>query len=163
MTGFRKSYFEELGRIQERFQSLFEEVLLRAGVAGETAGGSGAPPGGWSPAVDVLETGDAFLLDAELPGVAEDDVDLTVEGRRLQLAGRRRRLPPDRAFARMERSYGSFQRVFELPEAVDADRISASLERGVLRVKLPKRRPERSRPSRPPRSGGERIDNEGGP
>jgi HSP20 family protein len=160
VTGFRKSYLEELGRIQERVQSLFEEVFLRAGVADDTAGGPEILPGSWSPAVDVLETTDAFLLDAEVPGVAAEDVELTVEGRRLQLAGRRRPLPADRAFARMERSYGPFRRSFELPQAVDADRISATLEHGVLRVKLPKHGPGTSRSSRSIRL---RIENEGGP
>jgi len=142
MAGFRASYVEEMARIQERVQALFDELLLRAGVVGDAAGGADTLPGSWSPAVDILETGEAFLLYAELPGVEREDVDLTVEGRRLEVSGRRRPLPADRAFARMERSYGRFRRVFELPAAIDADRIAAVLKHGVLRVELPKRRPE---------------------
>jgi len=144
MAGFRKSYLEEMARIQDRVQAVFDELLLRSGVAE----GSDALPGSWSPAVDVLETDDAFVLYAELAGVERTDVDLTVEGRRLELSGRRPPLPADRAFARMERSYGRFRRVFELPAEVDADRIAAALERGILRVELPKRVP--TRPGRIP-------------
>lgn len=142
MAGFRKSYLEEMARIHDRVQAVFDELLLRSGVAESAADGPDALPGSWSPAVDVLETDDTFVLYAELPGVERADVDLTVEGRRLELSGRRPPLPSDRAFARMERSYGRFRRVFELPDAVDPDRIAASLERGILRVELPKRRPK---------------------
>lgn len=156
MAGARKSHLEELARIQERVRALFEELLLRSGVADGTAEGTAAPLGAWSPAVDVLETDDAFVLYAEVPGTDRDDVDLAVEGRRLELSGHRRALPPDRAFARMERSDGPFRRSFELPGAVDAERISASLERGVLRVKLPKRADGALR------SGTVPIENEGG-
>ncbi len=139
MAGYRKSYLEEMARIQDRVQSVFDELLLRSGVAESAAGDADALPGSWSPAVDVLETGEAFVLYAELPGVERSDVDLTVDGRRLELSGRRPPLPADRAFARMERSYGRFRRVFELPAAVDADRIAAALDHGILRVELPKR------------------------
>ena len=158
MAGVRKSHLEELARIQERVRALFEELLLRPGIADGTAEGVGSPLGAWSPAVDVLETDDAFLLYAEVPGTDREDVELAVEGRRLKLSGRRRALPPDRAFARMERSDGPFRRSFDLPGAVDADRISASLERGVLRVTLPKRADDAAGAG----SGTVPIENEGG-
>lgn len=157
MAGFRQDSLEEMARIRERVQALFDEILLRSGVPGPDAtGGSGSLAGGWSPTVDVLETDDAFLLHAEVPGVSRDDVDLTVEGRRLELSGRRRPLPKDRNFARMERSYGRFRRAFELPAAIDADRIRAALDHGVLRVTLPKREPRRTVEARDgaARSGG---------
>lgn len=142
MSGYRKGTFDELSRIQERVQSLFEEVLLRSGVDDATAGGGAHLPGSWSPVVDLLETDRAFLLYAEVPGVERADIDLTVEGRRLELSGRRRPLDAEMAFARLERSYGAFRRTFDLPAAVDADGIEAALEQGVLRVTLPKSEPE---------------------
>lgn len=150
MTGFRKGKLEEMARIRERIQSLFDELLLRPGVADPESEGAGALLGSWSPTVDVLETDDVFLLYAEVPGVDREDVDLTVEGRRLELSGRRRPLPPDRVFTRMERSYGPFRCAFELPSAVDADRIEAALDHGVLRVTLPKRTPRRTIEPREP-------------
>ena len=157
MTHYRKRYLDELARIQDRVEALFEEVLLRPsasegtspapGGAASFPGGapSGNPPGVWAPAVDVVEEGGELLLYAELPGVERDDVELTVDGRRLELSGRRLPLPADRVFARMERSYGPFRRVFELPAEVDADAVSASFRHGVLRVALPKRRSAGSR------------------
>lgn len=142
MCAYRNGTFDELSRIQERVQSLFEEVLLRSGVDDATAGQGALYPGSWTPVVDLLETERAFLLYAEVPGVARDDIDLTVEGRRLELSGRRRPLDPELAFARLERSYGAFRRAFDLPTAVDSEGIEASLEQGVLRVTLPKRNPD---------------------
>ncbi|HEX6198655.1 MAG TPA: Hsp20/alpha crystallin family protein, partial [Thermoanaerobaculia bacterium] len=84
----------------------------------------------------------AYVLSAEIPGVAREDVDLSAEGRRLELSGRRP-LPTDRTFAQMERSYGPFRRVFELPAPIDADAVSAELSRGVLTVTVPKQPPGR--------------------
>ncbi len=135
MATARRSYLEELARIRERVNSLFEEVLLRSGFPG----GEAAPPGTWAPALDVIETDGAFVVHVELPGVERSDVDVSVHGRRLELSGRRRPLPADRNFFQMERSYGPFKRALELPSAIDADSVSAAFEAGVLTVTLPKR------------------------
>ncbi len=134
MATVRRSYLEELARIRERVNSLFEEVLLRSGLPGGETG----PPGTWAPALDVIETDDAFIVHAELPGVERSDVDLSVHGRRLEISGRRRPLPADRNFFQMERSYGPFQRILELPSAIADDQVSAAFEDGVLTVTLPK-------------------------
>lgn len=147
MTGSRREFIEELGRLRECVHAVLEEALLRS----RWAGGDAAPPGGWAPAVDVVETGEAFVLSMELPGVGRDEVDLAAEGRRLVLTGRRP-LPSDGSFAQMERSYGPFRRAFELPEAIDADAVSAALERGVLTVTVPKH----------PSGGAVAIEGEGG-
>lgn len=134
MTGSSKELIEELGRLRERVHTVLEEALLRS----RWAGGEAAPPGGWTPAVDVVESGETFVLSMELPGVSREEIDLAADGRRLVLTGRRP-LPSDGSFAQMERSYGPFRRAFELPEAIDADAVSAALERGVLKVTVPKR------------------------
>ncbi len=129
----KKIYLEELSRIQERVNSLLEQALLAA----EYDESQGAP-GTWAPPVDVLETDDAFLLFAELPGIGRDDIELSVEDRRLELSGSRASLGENRNFLRMERSYGPFRRAFELGAPLDAENISARFEQGVLRITIPK-------------------------
>jgi len=134
MAPLKKIYLEELGRIQERINSLFEQALLPA----EYEDADGGPPGTWSPAVDVLETEDSYLLFAELPGVRREDIQLQTRERRLELSGRRQPLGENRNFLRMERSYGPFRRTFELGESAEMEGISAAFEQGILRVLIPK-------------------------
>jgi len=136
MAPLKKIYLEELARIQDRINSLFEQALLSSDYE-EREGGL---PGTWAPSVDVLETEDSYLIFAELPGVQRDDIQLQVRDRRLELSGRRQCLGENRNFLRMERSYGPFRRTFDLGAPVDVDAITANFERGVLRVHVPKRR-----------------------
>jgi HSP20 family protein len=135
MSPLRKVYLEELTRIQERIQELFDQSLLSSGYADP----EGGQPGTWPPAIDLLETADAFLLFAELPGVRREDIDLSISDRRLELSGQRHLPGQGHNFLRMERSYGPFRRVFDLGVAVDADGCTAGFEHGILRVHLPKR------------------------
>ena len=95
---------------------------------------------GWLPAVDVRESEDAFVFTAELPGISKDDVEITVENSILTLKGERRFNEADgeKNYRRIERAYGSFSRSFTLPKAVDAERIDASFEDGLLTVNVPK-------------------------
>ncbi len=95
----------------------------------------------FAPAFDLKETRDAYLLKADLPGVREEDVDVSVTGNRLTVRGQReseRREEGDTQYI-YERSHGAFTRSFTLPEGVDADRVEADLDDGVLTVRLPKR------------------------
>jgi HSP20 family protein len=105
-----------------------------------TGGGrQGAPT--FVPAFEVKETKDAFIFKADLPGVDEKDIEITVTGDRLVVSGKReleRREESDRFYA-YERSYGSFSRAFTLPEGVDPDNVKAELKNGVLGLTLPKR------------------------
>ena len=135
MAPLKKIYLEELARIQDRINGLFEQALLTS----EYEDREGGMPGTWAPAVDVLETEDAYLIFAELPGVRRDEIQLQVRDRRLELSGRRQTLGENRNFLRMERSYGPFRRAFDLGAPVDVDAISAAFEAGVLRVLVPKR------------------------
>ena len=135
MAPLKKIYLEELGRIQDRIHDLFEQALL----ASEYDERDGSLPGTWAPSVDVLETEDSFLVFAELPGVRQDEIQLQVKDRRLELSGRRPSLGENRNFLRMERSYGPFRRTFELSAPVDSDAITASFENGVLKILVPKR------------------------
>ena len=92
------------------------------------------------PAVDVKENGAAFKITAELPGMAEKDVEVKVSGDMLTLKGEKRqeREEKDESHHLRERSYGSFERSFRLPPSVDREKISADFSKGVLTVTLPK-------------------------
>jgi HSP20 family protein len=99
------------------------------------------PNGVWSPPVDIYETPTGFVLTAELPGVRSSEVDIKVVDGTLILRGERHwtRDVPGENIHRLESSYGKFERTFNLSERIDADNISAELDRGVLKVMLPKR------------------------
>ncbi len=96
--------------------------------------------GAVDPAVNVWESGEAAYLEAELPGVEFKDLEVYVTGgNQLTLKGQRKPLVPEKGvWHRQERPVGTFVRVLTLPFAVDADKVDAKLENGVLLVKLPK-------------------------
>ncbi|MEV4418691.1 Hsp20/alpha crystallin family protein [Patulibacter sp. NPDC049589] len=101
----------------------------------------------WIPPVDLEEMDESFLLVADLPGVAADDVAIDVEGDVLTLSGARVRSRRDGAeTVRSERGYGTFERRLTLPEGVDPEGITASFDRGVLEIEVPK--PAKARPRR---------------
>lgn len=136
MAPLKKIYLEELSRIHDRINTLFEQALLPSEY--EDPEGGGGPPGTWAPSVDVLETEDSYLLFAELPGVGRDDIQLQVKERRLELSGRRQSPGENRNFLRMERSYGPFRRAFDLGVPVDTANITARFEQGILTIHIPK-------------------------
>lgn len=94
----------------------------------------------WMPAVDVFERDDKFVVKAELPGMKEEDVDVSVIGDTLTIKGEKKTETEvkEEDYYRSERSYGSFYRSIPLPSTVDANKIEASFEDGVLEVTLPK-------------------------
>lgn len=94
------------------------------------------------PAVNLFETAEGYALVAELPGVREEDLGVSVERNRVTLRGERRiELPDDErtTLHRRERQSGVFRRTVELPFEIDAEKVQASYRLGVLRVHLPKR------------------------
>ncbi|MEY4167526.1 MAG: Hsp20/alpha crystallin family protein [Blastocatellia bacterium] len=95
----------------------------------------------WVPPIDIYETSDAFVLSAEVPGVKSTDIDIKVIGKVLYLRGERRWEPEahHELYHRLESSYGKFERSFTLSELIDDSGIVADLDRGVLRLTLPKR------------------------
>jgi HSP20 family protein len=96
-------------------------------------------PAGWNPPVDLHETPDAYVVTAEVPGLAREDVEIRMHDGRLTLSGaRRERGAPCERYHRVERGHGSFSRTFQLPIPVDAEHIVADLRDGVLRVTCPK-------------------------
>src|SRR3954449_4294116 len=102
----------------------------------------------WIPAMDLVETGEHFVLRADLPGLGEDDVKLEVEDRVLTVSGERKAEQTEKGdgFYRVERATGSFSRSLTLPEGVDTDGIAATFDKGVLEVRIPK--PEEVKPKR---------------
>jgi HSP20 family protein len=93
------------------------------------------------PRVDVKETGKEVVVTADLPGLDDKDIDLTLENGMLVLRGEKKeeRTEERENYRLMERSHGSFQRSIPLPEGIDEDKVAARFEKGVLTVTLPKR------------------------
>ena len=102
----------------------------------------------WVPPMDLVEAEDHFVLKADLPGLAEGDVNIEVQDGTLTISGERKAEHEQRekGWYRIERSFGSFNRSLTLPDGVDADRIEASFADGVLEVHIPK--PEERKPRR---------------
>jgi len=101
---------------------------------------SGTTPAAWAPAVDISERKDAYLVAVELPGMKADDLEITFEDGLLTIQGERR-FAHDSAEEKMhrtERYYGAFRRSITLPSHVEADKIEASAQDGVLQVLVPK-------------------------
>ena len=97
--------------------------------------------GSYVPAFEVKEAGDSYVFKADLPGVAEGDLDISLTGNRLTIAGKReddKRNENDRYFT-YERTFGSFSRTFTLPDGCDGDHVSADLKAGVLTLVVPKK------------------------
>lgn len=93
-----------------------------------------------APAVNVAETDKAYEITAELPGMDEKNVDVSVVNGRLTIKGEKReeKEEKNKGYHVQERSFGSFERRFRVPEGVDADKIEAAFKKGVLTVILPK-------------------------
>ena len=124
-------------RLSREVERLFDEMIHRPwGFCRDVRG--------WSPSVDLSETQDAFVLEADLPGVRDEDVTVEVENGDLVLQGWRslEQHHSDGRFHTMERSSGHFTRRMKLPESVEKDAIQAEFRDGVLRVILPKVKPK---------------------
>jgi HSP20 family protein len=119
--------FAELNRVQREVESKF--------FGGRNRQADFAPP------VDVHEDQDSLVLRAELPGVRREDIDIQVDGNVLTLKGERKLEAEQegRRYHRIERSFGSFVRQFQLPSNVDSTAIDAQLSDGILTLRLPKK------------------------
>jgi HSP20 family protein len=93
------------------------------------------------PHFDVKETKDAYVINADLPGVKDEELDVSLSGNLLTISGKREeehREEGDSYYA-MERSLGSFARSFTMPDGVDAENVTADLKQGVLTLRIPKK------------------------
>ena len=117
-----------------RLNALLDEALIGWPV------GNGVSTSAWLPSVDVFEDKESLKIVAELPGLKPEDVKITLENSTLTLRGEKKQVAEEKTerVHRYERSYGSFERSFSLPNTVDADKVAASFENGVLTIILPK-------------------------
>ena len=96
----------------------------------------------WSPKIDVSETVDAYVVSAEIPGISPEAIEATIEGRILIIKGEKqreiRKTDENGRERLMERSYGSFCRRIQLPEAVDPEGVTANSQHGVVTITIPK-------------------------
>lgn len=124
--GLVKAYSQELWDLQRRMDRLFE---------------TGESPL-WSPAVDIIETEDDIVLEAELPGMSKEEIEISLTGDTLTLSGERKfeQARNSEQYLRIERQYGSWRRSFQMDVVIETSGVSASYENGVLTVRLPKAR-----------------------
>ena len=124
--------FQDVLSLREAMNQLMEESFVRPAAAQSGKN--------FVPALDFSENAEGYLVEAALPGVKPEDVEVTVENNVLTIKGETRQEKEDkqRSFHRIERRFGSFQRTIALPNTVKPDAIKASLEHGVLRLEIPK-------------------------
>jgi len=131
----RQATEEPVLALQRRMNSLFDDFFGRSpfdlwpSVAD-----------GFAPQVDVSETGKDVRISAELPGLDEKDVEVTVTGNVLSIKGEKKEAHEEchGDYWHSERSYGHFERSFELPQGLETEKITASFKKGVLKVTIPK-------------------------
>ena len=125
--------FRQLSSLHNEIDRLFEAPLsaLTAGLQPFTSG--------WSPALDLHEDKDNFTVRAELPGMKKEEIEISLHDGVLSISGERKEVKhDDSGVHRSERFVGRFQRTLALPSAVDADKVKATYEDGILTVTLPK-------------------------
>jgi HSP20 family protein len=102
--------------------------------------GSSVATSDWTPAVDIKETKDAFVIEADIPGVDPKDIEVHMEDGVLSIRGEKKseKTEEHEGYKRVERTSGSFYRRFSLPDTADADKINAKSKHGVLEITIPK-------------------------
>lgn len=126
--------FEGLSRLHNRINDLFD------GHVGQARALPSATAGAWVPLVDILESKDAYLIRAELPGMKKEDFSLEVHDGSLTVSGERKPegLSDGVEYHRSERMHGRFSRSFYLPQTVNQERIKATYRDGILEIHVPK-------------------------
>jgi HSP20 family protein len=138
VTIVRWEPFRELSSLQTEMNRLFNAAF-------DTPPGNGGARR-WTPAMDLVETDEHFVLRADLPGLTESDVNIELEDNVLTVSGERKaeRQEKGEGFYRVERSFGSFSRALTLPKGIDPEGVKAEFDNGVLEVRVPK--PEQRKP-----------------
>ncbi len=135
------SIWDELFSTRREFDRLFDRFFSNLGLSHTSQA--------WMPAVDVRETADEIQVSVELPGIAPEDVGVTVENGVLTISGEKKQEvvegKEDANYHVFERRYGRFERSFTLPRTVDAEKVKARFQNGVLHVSLPKLQEARPR------------------
>jgi HSP20 family protein len=123
--------FREMITLREAMDRLFEESLVRPTMAPRGAGGTLA--------VDVWETGDAFVISASVPGLMSDDLNINVIGDTVTISGEvNEEVKEEGSYIYRERRFGPFSRTLTLPVPLNPDKATAIIENGVLTLTLPK-------------------------
>ena len=127
--------FREVATLQDRMNRLFRETYNQSNQDESLTSTN------FAPAVDVYEDEHNVTLKVEVPGIDEKDIDIRLENNLLTVHGERKieKEEKEENYRRVERHYGSFTRTFTLPPTVDAERVSANYDKGVLKVTLPKK------------------------
>jgi HSP20 family protein len=133
MAIVRWSPFRDVVGLRDEMDRLFDNFFTRSGERG-------AFDTPWAPTVDIYETKDSVIIDAELPGIKQSDIEVNVSENMLTIKGEKKQEKDTKEenFYRVERVYGSFSRTFTLPVGVHADKIKAVYKDGVLKITLPK-------------------------
>ena len=154
MTIVRWEPLREINSLQSEMNRLFNTVF------DTPSNGSGNVLRRWMPAMDLVESGDHFVLRADLPGMGEDDVNIEFEDGTLTVSGERKAEHEDsnEGFHRVERSFGSFSRSLTLPQGIDPEAVTANFDRGVLEIRIPK--PEQRKPRKIAIGGQDAIEGE---
>ena len=102
----------------------------------------------WSPATDIIEEDNSYVIALELPEIKKDDIKVTVEDGVLSISGERKfeNEETNRRYHRVERAYGSFMRSFTLPENSDGGKVDAEFKDGMLKVSIGKREIDKPKP-----------------
>jgi HSP20 family protein len=135
-----QSFRTEMDRLFDRFAGGFGFPSLRRMFDMEPSWRQESSFSFAAPAVDITEDDKAYKIAAELPGMSEKDIDVSITGDMLVLKGEKRQEREEKEKNRYlaERSYGAFQRNFVLPDGIDRDKIAAEFSKGVLTLTLPK-------------------------
>jgi HSP20 family protein len=125
--------FRELDELYDRMNHLWENNVTTDGVER------------WVPAADIVESDDSYLIEMDLPGVDQDDVDIEINGRELTVSGEVKEKERAGILRRRTRKVGEFSYSVTLPMEIDADAVTAHLDNGVLSITVPKSQRAKSR------------------
>ena len=132
-----------LSRMHSEIDRVFDQAFRNFGLPmlGTGFPSIGEMSGFYRPKIDVEGDANRYEITLDVPGLSEKDLNIEVKGDLLMIKGQKeeRNESKEKQFYRVERSYGSFQRTLSLPEDADADEIEASMDKGVLRLRIPRR------------------------
>lgn len=135
MAIIRWDPFRDFVTLRDRMNRLFDETVTQRGEDKDLMSTA------WSPSCDIFETENELVLNAEVPGIDEDDIEVKIEDNTLTIQGERKleKETKEENYHRVERSYGSFYRSFSLPHYINQENIKAEHDNGVLKVHMPKK------------------------
>lgn len=127
--------FRDFENFQNRLQNYFND-LNSFDVSKENS---------FSPQIDISEDDEKIIVDAEIPGVKKEDLNITIQDNILTLKGEKKKVDEEKKknYFRTERSYGSFQRCFTIPQQISSDDVEAKFEDGMLRIEMKKVEPKK--------------------